>query len=396
MAQPTPMLAVDRDRVLAFRLDGHNLSRRLPPGSLTRAAAACGIRNAPPWAAPLSFLARVEGITEDDLDRAIATDRTLVQVWSMRVSPFFVPADDLPVFTTALLPRDEAAARWMVPKLLPRLDAAGISAKAAMERIAAAAASVLDGRELGKSDLQDGIEERVALDIWPWCDKCKLRHISDAQLHPIGWAGVCCFGPRVSNAPRFVRTDQWLGRPLPAHTGRARDTARAELVRRYLRCYGPSDAAAFAEWAGVPPSEARHGWQVVEPEMAAVTVGGRRLSVLADDLPRLEAPPASSGARLLPPNDPYLLLRDRDLLLPDRAARDVIWRTSGALGAALVRGSVIGTWRMQTRRGRLAVVVDVLTDLSREDRTALEVEASVVAGFRGCAAYDVSFQPTSG
>lgn len=380
----------DREHVLAFRLAGHHLATRLPAGGLLPAAAACGLRNAPPGAAALSLLARVAGLTPDDLHRAAEVEKTLLQIWSLRIAPFFVPTDDVAVFTTALLPVDEASARLMLEKATPLLDQAGLSATDALRRTAGAARDVLDGRVLTKGELQDGVEERVALGIWPWCDACRLDHISDAQLHRVAHAGACCFGPRVGNRPRFVRPDQWLGRPLPE---RDPDVARAELAWRYLRCYGPSDSGAFGEWAGVPPAAARHAWHLIDAELVAVEVSGRRAWLLAADLPRLEAPAASAGVRLLPPFDPYLLLRDRETLVPDRALQWHVWRPSGTPAVVVAGGAAVATWRTETRRKRLTVTVEPFADLGADVREQVEAEAAEVARFRGADATEVVFTP---
>jgi len=52
-----------------------------------------------------------------------------------------------------------------------------------------------------------------------------------------------------------------------------------------------------------------------------------------------------TGVRFLPPYDPYLLDRDRDLLVPQRAAQRTVWRASGNPGVVLVDGEPVATWR---------------------------------------------------
>jgi hypothetical protein len=404
---------IGREQLLAFRLRRHHLAARLPADGLLRAAGACGIRNAPPWAAPLSFAARVADLTPDDLDRAVETEKSLIQVWSLRCTPAYVPTRDLAVFTTALLPTDEEATRLLLPRVTPLLDRLGLSATEARRRTTAAARDVLDGRILTKSELQDEIEARVGLDIWPWCDGCRLPHIHDSQLCLVAAEQVCCFGRRNGNRPQFLRVDQWLGAAPPAVPA---DTARAELVRRYLRCYGPSTAADFAEWAGVTLPDARHSWRLVAPELADVAVegvgstrsgkggGGRQRghgAVLRDDLPHLEAPADAAGAadsgeaRLLPPGDPYLLLRDRETLVPDKAHRAAVWRATGSPGVVLVGAQAVATWRMQSRGKRLAVAVAPFGALSADARVQIETEADVLARFRGCDAAEVRLAPAA-
>ena len=55
------------------------------------------------------------------------------------------------------------------------------------------------------------------------------------------------------------------------------------------------------------------------------------------------------GIRLLPPHDPYLLLRDRETLLPDETLQRQIWRHTGNPGVVLVDGKLAGTWRPQKK-----------------------------------------------
>jgi len=43
------------------------------------------------------------------------------------------------------------------------------------------------------------------------------------------------------------------------------------------------------------------------------------VQLLEEDLAQLESPPTALGVRLLPPHDPFLLLRDRSTLEPDRS-----------------------------------------------------------------------------
>jgi hypothetical protein len=99
----------DREQILAFRLASHNLTRRLGPRSVTKAAAACGVQETPLGSAAMAFLARVEKLPPALLDRALFEDRTLVSLWAMRGAPYVVPARDLGVFTVGALPLDPAS-----------------------------------------------------------------------------------------------------------------------------------------------------------------------------------------------------------------------------------------------------------------------------------------------
>ncbi|QQQ79724.1 AlkZ family DNA glycosylase [Saccharothrix sp. 6-C] len=114
----------------------------------------------------------------------------------------------------------------------------------------------------------------------------------------------------------------------------------AELVRRYLRAYGPATVEDFTAWSGLPEAEVGaafpfdelvrggHGWQ----------------------LPATDAADLDGTVRLLGPFDTFLLgYSDRTLLLDPLHAPLV--RTVGP--HVVVDGQVRGTWRR--RDGRVVV-----------------------------------------
>ncbi|MGH2409261.1 MAG: DNA glycosylase AlkZ-like family protein, partial [Chloroflexota bacterium] len=132
------MLRADRDHILAFRLDGHNLSHRQSPDALPAVAAACGLRNSPPGSALLATHARIIDPSPATLERALA-EKMLVEVLGMRISPHLVPVSDIAVFTVGALPATEESLLSVMSSLAPALKAAGMSATAAL-RLACEAA----------------------------------------------------------------------------------------------------------------------------------------------------------------------------------------------------------------------------------------------------------------
>ncbi len=107
-------VSVTGRQALPYRVARHNLTRRLAAGALCEAAGACGIRNTPPGSAALAFHARVARLTPADLDRALAVDKTLVQLWRVRGAPYIVSTRDAAPFSVGLLPDDEESMRAFV------------------------------------------------------------------------------------------------------------------------------------------------------------------------------------------------------------------------------------------------------------------------------------------
>lgn len=152
---------IDREKALAFRLSGHNLARRLPPGALLDAAGACGVQNSPPGSAPLALHARVEGLTPEDVDRALSEEKTLLQAWSLRQSPHLFPTRDAAVFTAGLLPEEEEEWRFVLAGFVPILEKVGMGAAEAVGLAEEALRDALDGRELTKREMGTELAKRL-------------------------------------------------------------------------------------------------------------------------------------------------------------------------------------------------------------------------------------------
>ena len=124
---------MDREQVLAYRVAAHHLHERLPAGSEREAAAVIGLQDFPPGLAASALSARV---ADADMDQ-------LVIVYTFRGAAVAVPRDEVAVFTVALAPPDDAAARTLVGTAVDSLDPAGISATDALDRVSDAVADAL-------------------------------------------------------------------------------------------------------------------------------------------------------------------------------------------------------------------------------------------------------------
>jgi Winged helix DNA-binding domain len=376
-----------REQVLAFRLASHQLSGRLPPGSLSRAAAACGIQETPHGTASLALAARVDGLTPEEVERALGRDRSLLAVWAMRGAPHLLPTADLQVFTAGAVPADEASFAVFLGGWAQPVADAGIPAAELAARLAAAARTALDGRRLLVDDLRGELWRLVPELADIRRPPAARADMPEPLFRTVGLAGVACIAGGRGDRAELVRSDQWLGRPPAAAEP---ERARAELVRRYLHCHGPSTPAAFAAWTLRSPADARAAFALVEPELAEVDTDDGRAVVLAADADAFADPPAARGVRLLPTQDPFLQQRDRATLLPDPALRRRLWRPVGGPGLLLLDGRPAATWRLQVRGRRLQVTVEPFGSLPAAARAAVEAEAERLAAFRGATTAQVT------
>jgi hypothetical protein len=89
--------------------------------------------------------------------------------------------------------------------------------------------------------------------------------------------------------------------------------------------------------------------------------------------------------RLVGPYDPYLQLRDRDLLVADEARRKDLWRVLGRPGAVVADGEIVGTWRPRASGRRLTVRLKPWGPLAARDRALVREQAERLADHRGAA-----------
>jgi hypothetical protein len=134
--------------------------------------------------------------------------------------------------------------------------------------------------------------------------------------------------------------------------------ARAELVRRFLHCYGPSTPQRFAEWTARNLRDARAAFGLVAAELVEVQV-------------------AEGSAWLL------------------SSERRRLWRPVGAPGAVLVDGEIVGVWQARKAGSALHVRVEAFRRLPSRVNAEGDGEAERLAASRGLDSAKVEFQPSA-
>lgn len=188
------------------------------------------------------------------------------------------------------------------------------------------------------------------------------------QVPPRGlWAGA--------GAPVYQLLDHWVGAGEPAVDG---DEARKDLIRMYLRGYGPATAEAVATWSGLTG---------LGPLLAAMEADWELVKLLGPDgreLYDLEGLPIAAGTeaapvRLLAPYDGVLVANADRARIADSAVYGATVTANGrSPGFVLVDGRLAGTWRHSRDCG---VELTDLVGLSPAQRAAVERESELLAEF---------------
>jgi Winged helix DNA-binding domain len=365
---------------------------RLDPGSRASSVAAVAealvaLHSTDPVTVFLSVLARSEGLDPAAIERELYEERTVVRMLGMRRTLFVVPRAFRPVVQTACT--DEIAARER-KRLLGWLgDSPGVDDPDAWLRGAERAAlDALAAR--GESATAELVraEPLLATPVQLGTGKWALTASAGSRVLPLLAAqGLLLRGrPRgtwISGQYRWNVAAAWLGeeQPMPALAD-----ARAELVRAWLRAFGPGTETDLRWWMGLGARPIREALAAV----GAVEVGldGGTGYVLPNDLDPSPAPAPS--AALLPTLDPTTMgWKERDWYLGEYA--EVLFDSNGNAGPTVWwEGRVVGGW---AQRADGEIAYELLEDDGSDAKAAVEAEAARVRSWLGETRFKPGFLP---
>ncbi|HEX8700781.1 MAG TPA: crosslink repair DNA glycosylase YcaQ family protein [Myxococcaceae bacterium] len=384
------MVTVTPRQIIAFRLSRSGLRRRT--GELLAAVGELGLPDFPPGAAQAALAPRLRGASPDTLVQAFE-QRALVRMRAMRGAPTVVRAEDLSLLAAGLLPPDEKSMRAFIGPALTSVKAAKLSALEAVERVTREVTAALARGPLDRDALHAELRQRVPKGLLPYCRGCDSHHVHPSLIYAVALAAPLVLFTQDEGPYLLARADRWLGGKAAHEKGR--EAPAAELLRRFLRVYGPSTVGDFAAWAGLGGGQPQAMWAALEHELVQVEVqsdhpraGARPSSrwILQSDAKVLAAAdPDTLGSvvRLLSPGDPLLQLRDRSLLVPDSALQKVVWKNLSPTGLALAGTDIIGLTRVQKKQSALHLTVELTGKASTKLRAAVEEEATLLAQARG-------------
>jgi hypothetical protein len=173
-------------------------------------------------------------------------------------------------------------------------------------------------------------------------------------------------------ADLYGLADSWIG-PDPKHD---HSSAIVDLVRSYLRGFGPATRDEIASWAGLGPRQVSGALEKLELRRFRAEDGDELL-----DLPRLALPDPETPApvRFLPTWDATLLVHARrtQILAEDDRPKVFNTKTPQSVSTFIVDGRVAGTWKFV----RGSIRVEPFGKLDRAVQRELDGEAERLAAF---------------
>lgn len=334
---------------LAERLTAQGLSGPPLKRPVDVAERLLAVQGQDPRGARLAVRARTAGRSAAAVDRELTEERSLLITWLNRGTLHLVRAEDYPLLHSLTTPP-------LLTSSSRRLRQEGVS-EAAAER----AMKTIE-RALAADGPLSGAELRQRL------ERAKVPAAGQAFIHLMflsALRGKTVRGPMIGKQHAYVLVEDWLGPTAPPD----RDSALAELARRYLAGHGPADDRDLARWAGLPLRDARAG-------LAAIA---KQLVEREDGLVELAKSPAAEplpAPRLLGAFDPLLLgwTSREEVVGPHRllVTNNGIFRPF-----ALVGGKAVATWRFAAGKAR----IEHLEKVSAKHAKALEADARAVEEF---------------
>jgi hypothetical protein len=303
----------------------------------------------PPFA---GLWSRVAGFGREDLHAALHA-REVVRVTSMRATLHVMSARDYAALRASLAPMLEQTMR----SFTKALD---------VDRVLAAARVLLEEKPRTFNELRS-----LLADEFPDANERALGAAVRVRLPLVMVPTEDRWGfPRDS---RFALAEDWLDEPL------SEDRAPERLVRRYLAAFGPATAADVQAWSGLKGIKAV--MEELRPDLESFEdERGRELFDLPD-APRPDGD-APAPARLLPDFDSLVLAHaDRTRVIDDEHRALIATKNLRIRATFLVDGRVRGTWSVERRGKKAALLMAPFERLRKRDAAALAEEGDALVRF---------------
>lgn len=320
----------------------------------------------------LSAWARLKKPTVEQIEQALYDDRTLVRLLGMRRTMFVPPRELAPVIQASSARAIAVEQR----KLLIRHLGVGSDIEDAatfLDDVSASTVRALEERKEAFAQELSTDEPRL---------KTKLRmaqgkkyeaevNITTRILFLLSAEGKIIRGrPRgtwLSSQYRWTTPEVWLGEHLDTMST---DEAKVELVRAWLKVFGPGTIADLRWWTKWTAADVKKALAVLGPTEVDLGNGTIGLVLDGDDAPT--KPAVKPWLTFLPALDPTTMgWQERAWYLGEHGKR--LFDTNGNAGPTIwADGRVVGGWA-QRKSGE--VVYQFLEDVGNEHERRAEQEA---------------------
>lgn len=342
---------------------------------MSLAGALVGLHATDPATVYLSAWARLAAFFVEDLERCLYDDFTLTRHLCMRRTLFVLPNDLVSITQAAAT---DAVATTMRARLAKELESEGVTDDGArwLDELSDAVATAVADR--GPST---GAELAKAVPLL----QTRLRGAgpTDAAVTTRALTLIAAEGRLARGRPQgrwTSSTHRWRAVPPSDTRPLARGDAVAELVRRWLRTFGPAPLSDLAWWTGLGLTDLRAALRTVAT--VEVDLDGASTLLLADDLD--PEPAVDPWVALLPSLDPTPMgWKTRDWYLGAHAPR--VFDRTGNIGPTVwCDGRIVGGWAVSGgAKQPSTVVVELFDDIGSDASAAVTQRAAELEQWLG-------------
>ncbi len=368
-------MEIDPETAARFTLERQHLLERAPPDHAVAVVDdIMGLNAQGALNFQLSLWNRVSELSHDFLPQALFEERSLVRSWLMRDTVHIIPASRLELYRAALKrPLMNEWNRWTIKT----------GKKESPEEWEPLYPLVLERLEKRPLTMNELLEE---MDWSGQDDKRTLSRLVREMSHQGLLCHAASSGPWYHNTEHaFTRVDRWL--PSSGEVPPEEREALTELVRRYLRSYGPATVSDFSYWSGLRVRDAQPVFEAIADSTEEISITGQRRKclVLNEDINLLcsshDLPP---HVRLLPQFDALIMgHKDKTRFMRSDAKKSIFLPRAGVAATILLDGRVEGVWKMRKKKNLWALELSPFRDLSKEEDEALGKEIEELRRFTG-------------
>lgn len=337
----------------------------------TVASELVGLHATDPTSVYIGAFARIRDVTSDDIARALYEDRSLLKVLGMRRTMFATTADVAAIMNSAVTRTIAVTERKRLVQMLSDAavddDVDGWIARveaetvAALDELGSATATELTKRVPGlRFQIQFGAGKS-------WAGKVgvstRMLFLLSAEARIIRGKPR---GTWLSSMYEWAPMDRWVPgglADLPA------SEARAELVRRWLRAFGPGTQRDLQWWTGTTVAIVKQALADVDAQEVALDGGGIGYVLPGDDGTTPEIGPWIAFVPSL--DTTTMAWKERDWYLGSYYPR--LFDTAGNAGQTIwVDGRIVGGWGVRKEGG---IAYELLEDVGRDARQQIEAES---------------------
>ncbi len=301
---------------------------------------------------------RLPGSTDADIEKAIR-NKSIIRTTAFRGTLHLVAAADVRWMLQLIAPSIKTRMGSMMRKL--EMD------EALLQKTTQHIAKALQGgNHLTRKELITLLQGKGIN-----TDDHRMNHI----IYHAAINGIICNGPLSGKQFTYTLLDEWL----PGAATYNKQTSLVTLAKRYFISHGPATLADFAQWAGLPVTDAKAGLEGAQAILKSLEVNNTTYWMGPG-----KKQTSYDTALLLPAFDEYFIgYKDRSTLIDMQFAKKVM-TINGIFNPIMVsNGQVTGTWKRTFKKDSVAIVTDPFKPLKKAALKAFEPAAQQYADFLG-------------